>query len=165
MRTQKQNIWKEHLDVHWDHRHNTHILRRIIRGLSGKPPPPHSIPPFHSTAKITATPKNIVNCFVRQFASTVRPTTNKADRSIDRATQNMRGYNITLTATHVQEEIRQGNSENSRGPGRLNIRHLRQICPLGTIPNPNRDIDKGTSYRTMSPHLSNCNARRAFFLT
>ena len=23
---QKQNIWKEHADVHWDHRHNTHIL-------------------------------------------------------------------------------------------------------------------------------------------
>ena len=22
----KQNIWKEHLDAHWDHRHNTHIL-------------------------------------------------------------------------------------------------------------------------------------------
>ena len=22
----KQNIWKEHLDDHWDHRHNTHIL-------------------------------------------------------------------------------------------------------------------------------------------
>ena len=21
---QKQNIWKEHLDAHWDHRHNTH---------------------------------------------------------------------------------------------------------------------------------------------
>ena len=24
--TQKQNIWKEHLDAHWDHRHNMHIL-------------------------------------------------------------------------------------------------------------------------------------------
>ena len=23
----KQNIWKEHLDVHWDHRHNTHSLQ------------------------------------------------------------------------------------------------------------------------------------------
>ena len=22
----KQNIWKEHLDAHWDHRHNTHYL-------------------------------------------------------------------------------------------------------------------------------------------
>ena len=22
----KQNIWKEHLDAHWDHKHNTHTL-------------------------------------------------------------------------------------------------------------------------------------------
>ena len=22
----KQNIWKEHLEAHWDHRHNTHTL-------------------------------------------------------------------------------------------------------------------------------------------
>ena len=30
----KQNIWKEHLDAHWDHRHNTHI-----HGLSNRAPP------------------------------------------------------------------------------------------------------------------------------
>ena len=22
----KPNLWKEHLDAHWNHRHNTHIL-------------------------------------------------------------------------------------------------------------------------------------------
>ena len=26
----KQNIWKEHLDAHWDHRHNTHTLWKTI---------------------------------------------------------------------------------------------------------------------------------------
>ena len=31
----KQNIWKEHLDAHWDHRHNTHILWKTIHGLCG----------------------------------------------------------------------------------------------------------------------------------
>ena len=30
----KQNIWKEHLDAHWDHRHNTHILWKTIHGIS-----------------------------------------------------------------------------------------------------------------------------------
>ena len=30
----KQNIWNEHLDAHWDHRHNTHI-----HGLSNRVPP------------------------------------------------------------------------------------------------------------------------------
>ena len=36
----KQNIWKEHLDAHWDHRHNTHILWKTIHGLFYRAPPP-----------------------------------------------------------------------------------------------------------------------------
>ena len=35
----KQNIWKEQLDAHWDHRHNTHTLRKTIHGLSNRAPP------------------------------------------------------------------------------------------------------------------------------
>ena len=35
----KQNLWKEHLDAHWDHRHNTHILRNTIHGLSNRGTP------------------------------------------------------------------------------------------------------------------------------
>ena len=35
----KQNIWKEHLDAHWDHRHNTHTLWKTIHGLSNRAPP------------------------------------------------------------------------------------------------------------------------------
>ena len=34
----KQNIWKEYLDAHWDHRH-THTLWKTIHGLSNRPPP------------------------------------------------------------------------------------------------------------------------------
>ena len=30
----KQNLWKEHLDAHLDHRHNMHILWNTIHGLS-----------------------------------------------------------------------------------------------------------------------------------
>ena len=33
----KQNIWKEHLDVYWDHRH---ILWKTIHGVSNRAPPP-----------------------------------------------------------------------------------------------------------------------------
>ena len=36
----KQNLWKEHLYAHWDHRHNTHILCKTIHGLSNRAPPP-----------------------------------------------------------------------------------------------------------------------------
>ena len=35
----KQNIWKEHLDAHWDHMHNTHIMWKTIHGLSNRAPP------------------------------------------------------------------------------------------------------------------------------
>ena len=35
----KQNIWKEHLDAHWDHRHNINILWKTIYGLSNRAPP------------------------------------------------------------------------------------------------------------------------------
>ena len=35
----KQNIWKEHLYAHWDHRPNTHILWKTIHGLSNRAPP------------------------------------------------------------------------------------------------------------------------------
>ena len=38
----KQNIWKEHLDAHWDHRHNTHTLWKTINGLSNRAPPTHT---------------------------------------------------------------------------------------------------------------------------
>ena len=38
----KQIIWKEHLDAHWDHRHNTHILLKTIHRLSNRAPP-HNI--------------------------------------------------------------------------------------------------------------------------
>ena len=32
----KQNLWKEHLDAHWDHRH---ILWKTTHGLSNRAPP------------------------------------------------------------------------------------------------------------------------------
>ena len=35
----KHNIWKEHLDAHWDHRHKTHVLWKNIHGLSNRTPP------------------------------------------------------------------------------------------------------------------------------
>ena len=35
----KQSIWKERLDAHWDHRHNTHTLWKTIHGLSNRASP------------------------------------------------------------------------------------------------------------------------------
>ena len=124
--------------------------------------------------KITNAPKHIANCFTKQFTNTVKHATRKTNRSIDRATQNIQGYNITLTTSQVQEAINQIKNNNSQGPDKLNIRHLKYIGSLGLafltsmfktalnnniiphtwklanivpIQKPNRDKDKGTSYR------------------
>ena len=98
-------------------------------------------------------------------------------RHINRATHNIQGYNITLTTSQVQEAIKQSKNNNSQGPDKLNIRHLKHIGPLGLafltsmfktalnknilphtwklanivpIPKPNKDTDKGISYRPTS---------------
>ena len=122
------NIWKEHLDAHWDHRHTTHTLWKIIHGLSIRAPPHTRIQ--HHTHYISGP----------------------------------RGY-------------KKSKNNNSQGPDKLNIRHLKHIGPLGLafltsmfktalnkniipdtwklanivhIPKPNKDTDKGTSYRPIS---------------
>ena len=123
------------------------------------------------------TPKHIVNCFTKQFTNTVKHATHKINRYTNSATHKIQGYNITLTATQVQEAIKHSKNNNSQCPDKLNIRHLKHIGPLGLafltsmlktalntytiphiwklanivpIPKPNKDIDKGTSYRPIS---------------
>ena len=173
----KQNIWKEHLDAHWDHRYNTHILWKTLHGLSNRAPP-HTLNTSITFSNTTATtPKHIANCFTKQFTNTVKHAPNKTNKYIHRATQKIQGHNITLTTTQVQEAIRQSKNNNSHGPDKLNIRHLKHIGPLGlafltsmlktalntniiphiwkldnivSIPKPNKDIDKGTTYRPTS---------------
>ena len=65
--THKQNLWKEHLDAHWDHRHNTHILWKTI---SNRAPLPALNTSITFNNKITTTPKDIVDCFTKQFTNT-----------------------------------------------------------------------------------------------
>ena len=188
-----KQTYGEHLDVHWDHRHNTHILWKTIHGLSNRAHPTtlnHSIT-FNNT--ITNTTKRIANCFTKPFTNTVKHATHKTNRSIYRAAQNIQGYNITFTTSQVQEAIKQSKNNNSQGPDKLNIRHLKHIgllglafltsmfktalnnniiphtwklANIGHIPKPNKDTDKGTSHRPI-PHLSiiAMTLEKAFFLT
>ena len=81
--------------------------------------------------KIATTPTHIANCFTKQFTNTVKHATHKTNRHINRATHNIQGYNITLTTSQVQEAIKQSKNNNSQGPDKLNIRHLKHIGPLG----------------------------------
>ena len=162
----KQSIWKDHLDAHWDYRHNTHPLWKTIHGLINRAPSHTLNTSITFTNKIATTPKHIANCFTKQFTNTVK-----------HATHNIQGYNITLTTSQVQEAIKHSENNKSQGPDKLNIRHLKHIGLLGLafltstfktalnkniIPHtwklanivpiikPNKDTDKCTSYRPIS---------------
>ena len=93
----KQNIWKEHLDAHWDHRHNTQIHWKTIHCISNRAPSP---PPSLNSSitfshKMANTPKHIANCFTKQFTNIVKHETHKKKRYTNRATHKIQGYNIT----------------------------------------------------------------------
>ena len=78
---------------------------------------------------ITTTPKQIASCFTKQFKNTVNHATHMANRYINRTTQKIQGYNITLITTQVQE-AKQSKNKNSNGPDKQNIRHLKHKGPL-----------------------------------
>ena len=61
----KQNLWKEHLNANWDHRHNTHTLWKTIHGLSNRAAPTPQNCTITFNKKIATSPKNIVNCFTK----------------------------------------------------------------------------------------------------
>ena len=63
----------------------------------------------------------------KQLTNTVKHETHKTNTHINRATHNIQGYNITLTTSQVQETIQQSKNNNSQGPDKLNIRHLKHI--------------------------------------
>ena len=109
---------------------HTHTLWKTIYGLSNRAAPTlQNCITF--TKKIATSPKNIVNCFNKQFTNTVKHSTHKTNRSIDRAVHKLPKHTITLTTTQVQEVIQHSKNNNSVGPDNLSIRHLKHIGPLG----------------------------------
>ena len=157
--------------------HNTHILWKTIHGLSNRAPPPTLNTSITFSKQIATTPRHIAKCFTKQFTNTVKHATHKTNTYTNRSTHKIQGYTITLTTTQVQEAMKQSNNNNSQVPDTLNIRHLKHIDPLGLsfltcmlktalntnimshiwklanivpIPKPNKDIDKGISYRPIS---------------
>ena len=86
----KQNIWKEHLDAHWDHRYDTHILWKIIHGLFNRAPPPTLNTSITFSNKTATTPKHIANCFTKQFTNTVKHATNRQTYTLPEQHKNRR---------------------------------------------------------------------------
>ena len=125
----KQNLWEEHLNANWDHRHNTHTLWKTIHGLSNRAVPTPQNCTITFNKKIATSPKNIVNCFNKQFTNTIKHSTHKTNRSIDRAAHKLPKHTISVLLSLQPKSKRQYN--NSVGPDNLSIRHLKHIGPLG----------------------------------
>ena len=123
-----QNIWKEHLDAHWDREHNLHIHWKTIHGLFNRAHPTI----LNNYNNIQEPNNNHTQTYCELFHQTIhKHCQTRKQQSSDRATQNIQGYNITLTTTQVQEAIKQRKNNNSQGPDKLNIRHLKHICLVG----------------------------------
>ena len=112
----------------------------------------------------------MANSFTKAFPNTVQHATQKTNKSSNRASQKIQGYNITLTAHYVQVAIKQSKYNISQGLDKLNNRHISphglaflvsmlktdltniiilhiwKLANMVPIPKPNKDIDKGTSY-------------------
>ena len=97
----KQNLWKEHLNANWDHRNNTHTLWKSIHGLSNRAASTPQKFTITFTKKIAILSKNIANCFNKQFTNTVKHSTHKTNRSIDRAVHKVPKHTINVTTTQV----------------------------------------------------------------
>ena len=121
----KQNIWKEHLGTYWDNMHNSHTWS-LQQSTTTHTKHFHNIQ--QQNGNYTQTHNEL---FPQTFTNTVKHATPKSNRHINRATHNIQGYNITLTTSQVQEAIKQSTNNNSQGPDKAQIRHLKYIGPLG----------------------------------
>ena len=165
-------------DIQEHKQHNTHSLEdhtwSIQQSTTTHTKHIHNIQQQNSNYTHTHTHCEL---FHQTIHNTVKHATHKTNRHINRATHNIQGYNIILTISQVQVAIKQSKNNNSQGPDKLNIRHLKHIGPLGLafltsmfktalnkniiphtwklanivpIPKPNKDTDTGTSYRPIS---------------
>ena len=95
----KKNIWKEHLDALWDHRHNTHIIWKNIHGLSNGAPPTTLNNFITFNNKITNT--LIVNCFTNTNSQKLLNT--QHTKQTDPLTGQHKTYkNTTLHSPHLR---------------------------------------------------------------
>ena len=177
IQTHRSGIWKEHLDGHWDHRRNTHILWKTINGLSNKKPTPITNNTITFKNYTAITPKQKANQFTKQFTNITKHKTKTHYRKIHRKIESLPTTPIKITIAQTSAALKSTKNTNSTGPDGLNIRHLKHLGPKGLdyltkilnlslnkniipqiwklakiipIPKPNKDPHQGSSYRPIS---------------
>ena len=177
IQTHRSGIWKEHLDGHWDHRRNTHILWKTINGLSNKKPTPITNNTITLKNYTAITPKQKANQFTKQFTNITKHKTKTHYRKLHRKIESLPTTPIKITIAQTSATLKSTKNTNSTGPDGLNIRHLKHLGPKGLdyltkilnlslnkniipqiwklakiipIPKPNKDPHQGSSYRPIS---------------
>ena len=166
----KTNICEEHLNKRWDHKQNTHTVENHTWDRKQKPTQTHNNTISFSD-KTATTHRHIANAFNKQFTNTIKHTTSRTNRVVDRNISKLNTTYIQLTKAQIQDAIKNSKNNNSIGPD--NIRHLKHLGVLGLnfltqfytltlipqawklaniipIPKPNKDNNIGTSYRPIS---------------
>ena len=173
----KTQLWREHLEDDWDHRHNTHKLWKTISALSNKKPKDTPNISIEFNSKIAINNKQKATLFNKQFANTIKHKTHPSNRIIDRNTRKLPSEEIVITEQQTIRAIKKSKNNNSTGPDEINIRHLKHLGPRAIsyltkiynivlnsndIPNiwkmakiipiakPNKDSSIGTSYRPIA---------------
>ena len=126
IQTHKSDIWREHLHTHWDHKHNTHTLFEDNTRTSQQNTNTTQNNTITFKDKTLTSPTQIANAFNKQFTNTVKHKTNRHIYS-----NTLQISNITLTTIQVQVAIKQSKNNNYTGTDKVNIRHLKNIGPLG----------------------------------
>jgi len=103
-------------------------LWKTVAYLSGKKiPSQNAVITFNGKPSIT--PQQKATAFNEQFVNTVKHTTNKMNRKVDKHTKPKICPPILITQAQVRLAISNSSLNSSNGPDGVNIRHLKHLGP------------------------------------
>ena len=105
IQTHRSGIWKEHLDGHWDHRRNTHILWKTINGLSNKKPTPITNNTITFKNYTAITPKQKAYQLTKQYTNITKHKTKTDYRKLHRKIESLPTTPIKITMAQTSAAL------------------------------------------------------------
>ena len=173
----KRQLWRKHINKVWDYKINSGVLYDTIRRLQNKhsAEEPNRTITFDNIVKVTD--KDIANAFTKQYTNSSSKQTNRDNRKIDRHIKKHESIPIIITRRDTIQALQKTSNKKSLGPDKIAPIHLKHLGPraiealttlfnnvrnrniiphtwklarLAPIHKPNKDKNKGTSYRPIS---------------